>query len=67
MPNLAGIFWLRLLAKNKCSFAAELIEKGFNCEDDADLCNALAFSTEAEHSIYLDIQNMVNAARKALK
>ena len=67
MPNLAGIFWLRLLAKNKCTSSAELIEKGFNCEDDADLCNALTFSTGAEHSIYLDIQNMVIAARKALK
>lgn len=67
MPNLAGIFWLRLLAKNKCTSAAELIEKGFNCEDDADLCNALTFSTGAEHSIYLDIQNMVIAARKVLK
>lgn len=67
MPHLAGIFWLRLLAKNKCTSAAELIEKGFNCEDDADMCNALTFSTGAEHSIYLDIQSMVNAARKALK
>lgn len=67
MPNLAGIFWLRLLAKNKCTSSAELIEKGFNCEDDADLSNALTFSTGAEHSIYLDIQNMVIAARKALK
>lgn len=67
MPNLAGIFWLRLLAKNKCTSAAELIEKGFNCEDDADLCNALTFSTGAEHSIYLDIQSMILAARKELK
>lgn len=67
MPNCAGIFWLRLLAKNKCTSAAELIEKGFNCEDDADFCNALTFSTGAEHSIYLDIQRMIIATRKAFK
>ena len=67
MPNLAGIFWLRLLAKNKCSNAAELIQKGFNCEEDADLCNALAFSTGAEHSAYRDVQSMVLEAQKALK
>lgn len=67
MPNLAGIFWLRLLAKNKCSTAAELIQKGFNCEEDADFCNALTFSTGAEHSAYQDVQSMVLAARKALK
>lgn len=67
MPNFAAIFWLRLLAKNKCICAAELIEKGFDCEDDADLCNALKFSMGAEHSAYLDIQNMVIAARKVIK
>ena len=67
MPNFAGIFWLRLLAKNKCTVVDELIEKGFNCEDDADFCNALTFSIGAEHSIYIDIQHMVIAVRKALK
>lgn len=67
MPDFSGIFWLRLLAKNKCTSASELIEKGFPCEDDADFCNALVFSVGAEHSAYLDIQNMVRAAQKALK
>lgn len=67
MPNLASIFWLRLLAKNKCLNAAELIQKGFNCEEDPDFCNALAFSTGAEHSAYYDVQCMVREAQKALK
>lgn len=67
MPNLAGIFWLRLLAKNKCSNTAELIQKGFSCEEDADFCNALTFSVGAEHSAYLDVQNMILSAQKALK
>lgn len=67
MPNLASIFWLRLLAKNKCSNAAELIQKGFNCEDDADFCNALTFSTDGERRVYHDVQSMVLALQKALK
>lgn len=67
MPNLAGIFWLRLLAKNKCTTAAELIQKGFNCGNEPDFCNALSFSTGAEHSAYLDVQNMVLSTQKALK
>lgn len=67
MPNLAGVFWLRLLAKNKCSNTAELIQKGFNCEEDADFCNALTFSTGAERSAYQDVRSMILAAQKALK
>lgn len=67
MPNLAGIFWLRLLAKNKCSNTAELIQKGFNCEEDPDFCNALTFSTDVERSVYQDVRSMVMAAQKALK
>lgn len=67
MPNLAGIFWLRLLARHKCSNAAELLQKGFNCEEDSDFCNALAFSTGAERSAYQDVRSMVLAAQKALK
>lgn len=66
-PNLSGIFWLRLLAKNKCTSAAELIVKGFSCEDDADFSNALIYSTGAEHSAYIDIQNMIISARDMLK
>lgn len=67
MPNLAGIFWLRLLAKNECTSTAELIQKGFDCQDDANFCNALAFSTGAEYSAYLDVRSMVLATKEALK
>lgn len=67
MPNLASIFWLRLLAKSKCTTAVELIQKGFNCNEDADFCNALAFSNGAEHSAYEDIRDMVLAAQKKLR
>lgn len=67
MPNLAGVFWLRLLAKNKCTSALDLISKGFSCEDDADFYNALHFSDDEEHSVYVDIQNIVNKFRNILK
>ena len=67
MPNLADIFWLRLLAKNRCSNAATLIQKGFNCTEDPDFCNALTFSKSAERSAYEDVQSMVLAVQKALK
>ncbi len=67
MPNFASIFWLRLLAKNKCTNTAELIQKGFNCEEDADFCNALTFSTGEEHNAYQDIRNMLLAAQRVLK
>lgn len=67
MPNLAGIFWLRLLARNKCTTAVELIQKGFNCEEDADFCNAMTFATGAERKAYQDVRNIVLAAQKALR
>ena len=67
MPNLAGIFWLRLLARNKCTTAVELIQKGFNCEEDADFCNAMTFATGAERKAYQDIRNIVLASQKALR
>lgn len=67
MPNFSGIFWLRLLAKERCASTVELLGKGFNCEDNADFCNALKFSNGAEQTIYLDIKNLVITARKRLK
>jgi len=67
MPNLASVFWLRLLAKNKCSTALSLISRGFHCDEDSDFCNALSFSTGEEHSAYLDIQKIVSDIRNSLK
>ena len=66
MPNLASVFWLRLLAKNKCSTAIGLISKGFSYDEDPDFCNALRFSIDEEHSAYLDIQQIVSEIKKLL-
>lgn len=67
MPRLAGIFWLRLLAKNKCKSTVELIQKGFNCEEDPDFCNALAFSNGEERNAYLDVKKIILAEKDALE
>lgn len=67
MPNLAGIFWLRLLAKNKCSTTLELICKGFPCDEDPDFCNALDFSVKEEHSAYEDVREILFKIRKSIK
>ena len=66
-PNFARIFWLRLLAKKKCSSALELLGKGFDCENDADFCNAIKYSMGEEKSIYSDLRIKVNAFREMIK
>lgn len=67
MPHLAGVFWLRLLAKNRCSTVIDLISRGFSCDEDSDFCNALDFSTGKEHSAYEDIQKTISDIRSSLK
>jgi len=66
MPNLAGAYWLRLLARRQCSTAYELLKKGFPCDDDPDFCNALNFATGEERIAYEDLKNMVMDIRSAL-
>lgn len=67
MPNCAGIFWIRLLAKNKCISTLELISKGFSCEKDSDFYNALRYSHGQEQSAYLDIQNTMSIIKNNLE
>lgn len=67
MPFFPGVFWCRLLAKNKCSTAIELIRKGFPCDTDSDFLNALDYSTGEEHETYKDIQSTVSEIRLSLK
>lgn len=66
-PNLAGAFWLRLLANNNCVDTIELISKGFSCEDDSDFCNALLYSEGAEREMYDNIQRIIREIQKVLK
>ena len=66
-PNLAGAFWLRLLANNNCVDTIELISKGFSCDDDSDFCNALLYSEGAEHETYVNIQRIIREIQKILR
>ena len=65
MPNLAELYWLRLLSRNKCSSDVELLRKGFDIED-ADFCNALEFSTGKEHKMYVELQKTISEIRQKL-
>lgn len=67
MPFSSSLYWLRLLAKNNCSTAIELIRKGFPCDTDSDFLNALDYSTGEEHDSYRDIQNAISDIRTSLK
>lgn len=67
MPNLPSIFMLRLLAKKQCASVEELLQKGFDCENDADFCNALNYSSGKEKDVYVDIKNLIITLKKALK
>lgn len=66
-PQLAGVYWLRLLAKKKCSSTIELISKGVSCENDSDFCNSLAFSKFEEHEVYKDLNRIMMAIQGLLK
>ena len=68
MPDLALIYWLRLLAKHQCSSDAELVTRGFDCENDSNLLNALDFaSCEEEKSAYSDVRALTLAVRNGLR
>lgn len=67
MPHFSEIFWLKLLAKKECAYTSELIEKGFNHENDPDFYNALRFSYGIENNIYIDVQNRLIQVKELLK
>lgn len=67
MAKTPDVFWLRLLAKHECASDMELVKKGFDCKNDTDMQNALKFSKGAEHTFYLEIQNLIEAARTAFQ
>lgn len=64
MPDFSGAFWMRILAKNKCSTDLELIQKGFSFDDSADFYNAMKFGDEYEKCVYQDIKNKIEELKK---
>lgn len=67
MPNSAETFWLRLLAKNKCTTDIELIRNGFDSEGDSDFCNALRFAKGEAVEVYRGIGEIVKKIKNELK
>lgn len=67
MPDFSNVFFMRLLAKKKCSTVANLIYKGIDCRKDADFCNAISCALEIEKNVYVDIENLVQIVQKKLK
>lgn len=66
MPTSPEIYWLRLLAKNKCNSASELIRHGFNPDADADYYNLCRFSAGEVQKCYQDFGIIVNRLQQSL-
>lgn len=66
MPTSPEIYWLRLLAKNKCNSASELIRHGFNPNADADYYNVCRFSIGEEQKCYQNFGIIVNRLQQSL-
>lgn len=66
MPDAADVFWLRLLARKKCTSALALLSKGFAWHEDPDFCRALECSAGAEQSVYTDIRETAQRIQTAL-
>lgn len=64
MPDFSGVFWMRVLAKNKCSTDSELIQKGFSFYDSADFYNAIKFGDEYEKRVYQDVKSEIEELKK---
>lgn len=66
LPDESSVYWFRLLARNQCSDASELIAHGFDYINDADIHNAVRYAPANEKQIYSDIQDAVRKLQGAL-
>ena len=66
MPNCSDVFWLRLLAKNRCDSDEALIRKGVSCEDSSDYYNAVMFANKTQKKVYLSVAAKISAVKKVL-
>lgn len=64
MPTKSEIFWLRILAKNKCSSDSELVKKGVSLENSADYYNAQKYASHDEKEVYTSIFELMNKIQK---
>lgn len=66
MPSCSEVFWLRFLAKNRCSTDEALICKGVKCEDSADYYNAVLFANEIQKKVYLSVSDKISDVKNVL-
>jgi len=66
MPTCSNVFWLRMLANNKCKDDNELIQKGIFFERNAEYYNALKYGSDIEKDVYLGISELMNQIKEQL-
>ena len=66
-PTLAEAYWVRVLAKNRCTSELDIICKGISFEEDADFYNALSFSNGIERTIYENVKKYIETMKEALQ
>ncbi len=66
MPSCSDVFWLRLLAKNRCNNDEALIRKGVDCESSADYQNALMFADETQRKVYTSVALKIATVKDVL-
>lgn len=65
-PSVSNLYWMRLLAKKKCSNDIELVCKGFSPEEDGDYLNAVKYASNSERETYQEVAKIVNKAHDLL-
>lgn len=66
MPFCSDVFWLRFLAKNKCSTDEDLVRKGACCEESADYYNAVLFASKEQKNVYDNVASTISDVRDVL-
>lgn len=67
MPTCSQVFWINLLAKNKCRTDAELVQKGISCADNPEFFNAVRFGSDNEKAVYEEVKRLIAAVQISLE
>ena len=66
MPNCAQVFWMRLLAFNRCKSDEELIRHGCKTTEEGDFLNAMECGSKSEKKRFSDVKAKIEVVKKAL-
>lgn len=67
MPTCSEVFWMRMLAKNKCKNDAELVQKGIEYDESADFYNAMQYASSDEKTVYQQIKQLIDLIKNGLE